>query len=103
MKQKILLTILFPFLMVLSLHAQQRPIKGKVLDRASNTALPNVSILEKTSGNGVVSDSEGNFGINVSEKAVLVFSFIGYETQEISVGNQSTIEVSLAESNRIIR
>lgn len=102
MKQKSLLTILFSLVVVLALQAQQRIVKGKVLDRASNTALPNVSILEKTSGKGVISDTDGNFSINVSEKAVLVFSFIGYETQEIAVGNQSTIEVVLSESNKML-
>lgn len=102
MKQKSLLTILFSLVVVLALQAQQRIVKGKVLDRASNTALPNVSILEKTSGKGVISDTDGNFSINVSEKAVLVFSFIGYETQEIAVGNQSTIEVVLTESNKML-
>lgn len=102
MKQKSLLTILFSLVIVLALQAQQRMVKGKVLDRASNTALPNVSILEKTSGKGVISDTDGNFSINVSEKAVLVFSFIGYETQEIAVGNQSIIEVVLTESNKML-
>lgn len=102
MKQKTLLTFLCSFLMVLTLQAQQRTIKGKVLDGASSTALPNVSILEKTLGKGVISDTEGNFSINVSEKAVLVFSFIGYETQEVVVGNQSILEVTLAESNKLL-
>lgn len=102
MKQKSLLTILFSLMIVLSLQAQQRIVKGKIIDKASNTALPNVSILEKTSGKGVISDTEGNFSINVPDKAILVFSFIGYETQEIVVGNQSSIEVILSESNKLL-
>lgn len=102
MKQKSLLTILFSLMVVLALQAQQRIVKGKIIDKASNTALPNVSILEKTSGKGVISDTEGNFSINVPDKAILVFSFIGYETQEIVVGNQSSIEVILSESNKLL-
>ncbi len=102
MKQKSLLTILFSLMIVLALQAQQRIVKGKIIDKASNTALPNVSILEKTSGKGVISDTEGNFSINVPDKAILVFSFIGYETQEIVVGNQSSIEVILSESNKLL-
>ncbi|GAB2623703.1 TonB-dependent receptor [Emticicia sediminis] len=89
-------------MVVLALQAQQRIVKGKIIDKASNTALPNVSILEKTSGKGVISDTEGNFSINVPDKAILVFSFIGYETQEIVVGNQSNIEVILSESNKLL-
>lgn len=102
MKQKSLLTILFSLMVVLALQAQQRIVKGKIIDKASNTALPNVSILEKISGKGVISDTEGNFSINVPDKAILVFSFIGYETQEIVVGNQSNIEVILSESNKLL-
>ena len=102
MKQKTLLTILFPLLMVLTVHAQQKTVKGKVLDRANNIALPNVSIHEKTTGIGTLSDTKGNFSIDVPEKATLVFSFVGYETKEILVGNQSMIEVALMESNKLL-
>ncbi|MFY7909224.1 MAG: hypothetical protein ACOVO2_06710 [Emticicia sp.] len=61
MKQKSLLTILFSLMVVLALQTQQRIVTGKIIDKASNTALPNVSILEKTSGKGVISNTEGDF------------------------------------------
>lgn len=102
MKQKSLLTLFFSFWVLLTLQAQQKIVKGKIIDGATNEALPNVSILEKTSGKGVISDTEGKFSMTVSEKAVLVFSFIGYETKEVLIGNQSTIEVTLAESNKLL-
>ena len=102
MKQKTLLMLFCSFLVVLTLHAQQKTVKGKVTDGTSNVGLPNVSIIEKISGKGVISDTEGRFSIAVPEKAILVFSFIGYETKEITVGNQSTIDVALAEGADVL-
>ena len=102
MKKKSLLALFFSFLFALNLHAQQKTVKGKITDGKNNEGLPNVSILEKTSGKGVISDTDGKFSITVSEKATLVFSFIGYESKEVVVGNQTMIEVTLAESNKLL-
>ena len=102
MKKKSLLALFFSFLFALNLHAQQKTVKGKITDGKSNEGLPNVSILEKTSGKGVISDTDGKFSITVPEKATLVFSFIGYESKEVVVGNQTMIEVALAESNKLL-
>src|SRR5690606_11344451 len=59
------------------------------------TGLPGVSILEKGTTNGTVTDAEGNYSISVPENAVLVFSFVGYASQEVSVEGRSTIDVSM--------
>jgi TonB-linked SusC/RagA family outer membrane protein len=71
-------------------------VTGKVTD-PNGEPLPGVTITVKSSNVGTVSDIEGNYSINVSENAILVFSFIGFETQEVNVGNQSTINVTLNE------
>jgi TonB-linked SusC/RagA family outer membrane protein len=70
-------------------------VKGKVTDE-KNEGLPGVSILVKGSNKGAVTDMEGNFSLAVAdENAVLVFSFIGYVTKEMTVGNQTMMTVRL--------
>lgn len=73
-------------------------VTGNVTDEVG-VALPGVNILEKGTTNGTVSDASGNYRIAVSSSsAVLVFSFVGAETKEVTVGDQSQISVSLASS-----
>jgi iron complex outermembrane receptor protein len=54
-----------------------------------------VNVLEKGTSNGTVTDATGNYSITVADDATLVFSFVGYTSQEVAVGNQSSINVSL--------
>ena len=75
-------------------------VSGTVKD-ASGESLPGVSILEKGTNNGAVSDIDGRFTINVqSSESVLLFSFIGYATQEQTVGSRSTIDIVLLEDTK---
>ena len=75
-----------------------KKITGTVVD-ASGPVI-GASVVEKgKSGNGVITDFDGNFSLTVSPGATLVISYIGYETQEVKVGNQSTINVTLQEDN----
>ncbi len=70
-------------------------ISGKVADEKGET-LPGVSIVLKGTKRGVNTNSNGEFAITIAdEKAILVFSYVGYETQEIVVGNRSTLSVVL--------
>jgi len=70
-------------------------IKGKVTDDKGEE-LPGVSILVKGTQNGTLTDIEGNYTLEVSQgNAVLVFSFVGYETQEITVNNRSNIDIKM--------
>jgi TonB-linked SusC/RagA family outer membrane protein len=73
-------------------------ISGKVTDEADQP-LPGVNILVKGTTNGTTSDSNGDFTLNVDgEGSVLIFSFIGYTSQEVPVSaNQTTINVKLAQ------
>ncbi len=72
----------------------QRQVSGKVSD--SGEPLPGVNILLKGTTVGTVTDVDGNYNISVSgDNPVLTFSSIGYATQEVQVGNQSTINVNL--------
>ncbi|SFN50290.1 SusC/RagA family TonB-linked outer membrane protein [Salegentibacter flavus] len=72
-------------------------VSGVVTDEDSGLPIPTVNVVEKGTSNGVMTDFDGNFNINVPEDAVLVFSFIGYSTKEISVQGQEYIEVSMKE------
>ncbi len=70
-------------------------ISGVVLDD-KGVPIPGINILEKGTNNGTSTDFDGNYSITVSgSNAILVFSYLGYETQEISVGNSTNINVSL--------
>ncbi|HEU5145291.1 MAG TPA: carboxypeptidase-like regulatory domain-containing protein, partial [Chryseosolibacter sp.] len=76
--------------------SQSRTVTGKVTSADDGTGIPGVNVVEKGTNNGTVTDVEGNYSINVSEGATLVFSFVGYSGQEVAVGNQNTIDVALA-------
>lgn len=100
--RKLLLCIFVAVLLVSPAFAARnldKTIKGKVTSKIDGAALPGVSIVVKGSQLGTSSDAAGNYSINVNEasKPVLVFSYIGHETQEVIVGNQSVIDVVLAE------
>jgi TonB-linked SusC/RagA family outer membrane protein len=70
-------------------------VSGKVTDE-SGEALPGVNVLERGTTNGTTTDAEGVYRLNVtSENSVLVFSFIGYVSQEITVSSQTTLNVTL--------
>src|SRR5690606_17244365 len=59
--------------------------------------LPGANIMEKGTSNGVMTDFDGNFSIEVGADAVLQVSYIGYVTQEVSVNGQTEITINLAE------
>ncbi|MEL7222514.1 MAG: carboxypeptidase-like regulatory domain-containing protein, partial [Bacteroidota bacterium] len=71
-------------------------ITGKVIDADDKFGLPGVNIIVRGTSTGTVTDFDGNYSINVPNKeAVLVFSFTGYAAQEITVGEQTVIDVVL--------
>ena len=72
----------------------QKTITGIVSDE-EGLPLPGATVLEQGTANGVSTDFDGNYSIEVAEDAVLEFSFLGYITQSISVQGQDTIEVQL--------
>lgn len=70
-------------------------VSGQVTAVQDGSTLPGVTVLEKGTSNGTITDLDGNYTIKVSEGATLVVSFVGYLTKEIAVGNQSKINFSL--------
>ena len=90
---RVLLSCLAFLLVIHTTHAQERSVSGTVTSEEEGT-LPGVNILVKGTTVGTVTDIEGNYRINVdSEDAVLVFSAVGYSSEEVAVGNQSTIDM----------
>lgn len=76
-------------------QAQTREISGKVIDD-TGSSLPGVNVIIKGTTQGTVTDVDGNYSISVEgENTVLVFSYVGYLGEEIAVGNQSTINMTL--------
>ncbi|WP_228450687.1 SusC/RagA family TonB-linked outer membrane protein [Chryseolinea soli] len=80
------------------MYQQGTVVSGNVKDE-EGAAMPGVNILEKGTTNGTVSDANGDYRLNVlSPNAILVFSFVGAETKEVAVGEQTQISVSLTSS-----
>lgn len=82
-------------LLIAHVSFAQQVVTGKVTSSDDGSPIPGVNILEKGTTNGSVTDGEGGFKINVGANATLVFSFVGYASQEIAVGNQTNIAVVL--------
>lgn len=77
---------------------QQLRVTGKVTDSRTGDALPGVNLVVQGTLVGAITDNNGNYSISVpGPNSVLVFSFVSYETQSITVGNQSVINVALVE------
>lgn len=97
MRQKIYFRTGTAFLLLLlSLHTygQSRVVRGKVVDEATE-AIPGTTVQVKGTSTGTTTDLDGNYSIAVQDNSVLVFSFIGFLTKEVVVGNNSIINVTL--------
>jgi TonB-linked SusC/RagA family outer membrane protein len=76
-------------------------ISGKITSKTDGLSLPGVTVLEKGTSNGTVTDVEGVYLLTLrGEKAVLVFSYIGFESVEITVASQSTIDLIMEETTQ---
>ena len=93
--KKLCMTFLLLLGMVTFTLAQSK-VSGKI-SAPNGDALVGASVVEKGTSNGVVSDLDGNFSLSVQPNATLQVSMVGYETQEIAVGNQSVINISMVE------
>ncbi len=91
-------SVLFIFILCLLSSvamAQKKTVSGIVSEKSSGTPLPGVSVYEKGTTNGTITDVNGSFQLTVEEKSILVFSFIGMKTQEFSVGAKNDFTVSM--------
>ncbi|MCD7972248.1 MAG: TonB-dependent receptor [Candidatus Azobacteroides sp.] len=100
MKKK-LFTILF-LLGTFSVFAQNIPIQGIVVSGTDDEPLPGVTIAVKGSTTGTMTDIEGAFSFSVPENAILSVSYIGYQSQEIAVGNRTDFRIVLQDDNQLL-
>jgi TonB-linked SusC/RagA family outer membrane protein len=97
MKRKLQLFCLLLALWGATLPAYAQQIKGKVIAAKDGLEMPGVTILLKGTATGTVTNSEGEFTITAKSGDVLVISSLGYVSQEITLGNESTLSISLEE------
>lgn len=96
MKKITLLVILFNFTTLFA----QKEIKGIITDGSGST-LSGVNIIEKGTKNGVSSEMDGSYRIKVAENATLVFSYIGFASQEQKASNATTINITMADGEQL--
>ena len=93
----LLLMLLFSGFTTFNLQAQSQ-IKGTVLDAGGNP-IPGVSVLQKGTSNGVVTDFDGIYSLKIkSGQQILIFSYLGFETQEVNVAGKTKLNVEMKES-----
>lgn len=87
--------LLLLFFTILSMqHLNAQTVKGSVVDETS-IGIPGANIVVKGSSAGAVTDFDGNFSITAKKGDVLIVSYIGYTSQEISVGSQTNLKITL--------
>lgn len=84
----------------ITVFAQDMTVQGKITDAENNSPLPGVSIVIKGTNKGTNTDGQGKYRLSVPANASLVFSFVGYTPQEISVGNRTVVDLSMAQDFR---
>ncbi|RYY88743.1 MAG: TonB-dependent receptor [Chitinophagaceae bacterium] len=100
---KLLLALCLNCLLWLGASAQQREVTGRVLDAASGEALSGVSVLSDQKTSPVQTAADGSYRIRVtSASKTLIFSYVGYTTQTVTIGSRTTIEVQLQRSNKAL-
>ena len=100
-KHPTLLKVLFLFLgMAFAFQgfAQEVKVSGKVIDLTDGSTLPGVTIAVKNTATGTVTDVNGNFALSAPAGSTLVISYVGYTTQEVTVGAQTNMTITMEPS-----
>lgn len=96
MKRIYLILFVLLGMMANGLYAQERRVTGTVTDGLDGSSLPGVTVVVQGTNLGGITDNDGNYEVTVpGDDAVLVFSFIGMTTQQITVGDRSVINVEM--------
>jgi len=95
MKHKILLSLFLITSISFVTIAQEKSVSGKVVDSGDGSGIPGVSIIIKGTALGTITDIDGNYTLSAGSNSSLLFSYIGYATEEVIVGNQTVINISL--------
>jgi TonB-linked SusC/RagA family outer membrane protein len=80
-----------------------RTLKGRVTDKSSGEGLPGVNVVVKGTSTGTSTDTNGNYTINVADNgSTLVFSFVGYISQEVEVGTRSVVDLAIESDSKAL-
>ncbi|TYA74391.1 SusC/RagA family TonB-linked outer membrane protein [Seonamhaeicola marinus] len=101
MKNRLLKKLMFPMFLLLGSVIYAQSVSGTVSDK-EGLPIPGVNVLVKGTTTGTVTDFDGKFEINANNGDVLVFSFVGYQTQEISYTGQASVNVSLEDDTAVL-
>ncbi len=105
MRKQLLSKVLFSMFFVLmgiQMLAQDRTVTGRVTASDDGSGIPGASISIKGTSKGTSSDADGNYKITVSGSSVLTFSSVGFNSQDVTVGNKSQINVALAADTKAL-
>lgn len=90
-----IMTLVVLFLLMEAVQAQDITVRGTVTDE-SGEILPGVTVVNKGTLTGTVTNAEGKYRLEVGEDAVLTFSFVGYLSKEVQVGSRTEVNVQLS-------
>jgi TonB-linked SusC/RagA family outer membrane protein len=94
----LLLGVVWLALLASQAQAQDRRVTGRVTNASDSQPVPGATVQVKGAATGTTTDASGNYAISLrGNGGTLVFSSVGFKTQEVNVGNQTTVNVSLAE------
>lgn len=98
MKKYLLLSTVFVFALFSNESwAQERTISGNVTSVEDGTTMPGVNVVLKGTTNGTITDVDGNYKLSVpSEGGILLFSFVGLNTEEVEIGTRSVIDLAMS-------
>ena len=100
-KRMMLLVLFMALLAPMSVWAQNIQLTGVVTD-TSKEPIIGASVVEKGTTNGVITDYEGKFTLNVSSNATIIISYVGFQTQEIAINGKTHIETILKEDTEVL-
>ncbi|MCK4665247.1 SusC/RagA family TonB-linked outer membrane protein, partial [Candidatus Dependentiae bacterium] len=93
LKFRTMVFLALTFLIAASVSAQDISIKGNITALDDGTSLPGANIVVKGTTTGTITNSDGNYSITAPSDGILVFSFVGYSTQEIQISGRNIINV----------
>lgn len=80
-----------------------KTLKGKVTDKENGEGLPGVNVILKGTSTGTTTDGTGNYTLNVPDNGgTLVFSFVGYVSQEVEIGNRTTLDLAIESDSKAL-
>lgn len=99
-RYKDLLLLGMIYLYSIASFGQTSIVSGVVSDHVTGESIPGATVMVKGTSNGTVTDFDGNYSLSIgNENVIIVVSFVGYETQEISIAGRSRVDINLIESS----